>query len=112
MSIKKKDTSAEATAVALTIAVTTIIIVKNNLKRRGVLDLQFETPQNGLADLGEKRRLWSVRRTRVRRALKSAVEKVRVKLENYEEIEPITVSFFDCLEKRNLAVKARFLFCE
>ena len=46
-----------------------------------------------MSDLGEKRRIWGVRRTKVRRAPKSAVEKARINLENFEEIQPITVSF-------------------
>ena len=50
-------------------------------------------PQRGLADLGENRRIWGVRRTKVRRAPKSAIEKVRIYIENFEEIQPITVSF-------------------
>ena len=36
-------------------------------------------PQRGSADLGENRRIWGVRRTRVRRAPKSAIEKARMK---------------------------------
>ena len=36
-------------------------------------------PQRGLADLGENRRIWGVRRTKVRRAPKSAIEKARIK---------------------------------
>ena len=39
-------------------------------------------PRLGLADLGEKRRIWGVRRTKVRRAPKAAVEKARI---NYGE---------------------------
>ena len=37
-------------------------------------------PQRGLADLGENRRIWGVRRTQVRRAPNSAIEKVRIYL--------------------------------
>ena len=36
-------------------------------------------PRWGSADLGENRRIWDVRRTRVRRAPKSAIEKARIK---------------------------------
>ena len=50
-------------------------------------------PQRGLADLGENRRIWGVRRTKVRRAPKSTVEKARINIENFEEIQPIIVSF-------------------
>jgi len=50
-------------------------------------------PQRGSADLGENRRIWGVRRTKVRRAPKSAIEKSRINIENFEEIQPITVSF-------------------
>ena len=50
-------------------------------------------PQRGSADLGENRRIWGVRRTKVRRAPKSAIEKARINIENFEEIQPITVSF-------------------
>ncbi len=56
------------------------------------------TNQRGSADLGENRRIWGVRRTGVRRSPKSAVEKARMNLENFEEIQPITVSFSDRLE--------------
>ena len=35
-------------------------------------------PRWGSADLGENRRIWGVRRTRVRRAPKSAIEKARI----------------------------------
>ena len=50
-------------------------------------------PQRGSADLGENRRIWGVRRTKVRRAPKSAIEKARINMENFEEIQQITVSF-------------------
>ena len=36
-------------------------------------------PRWGSADLGENRRIWGVRRTKVRRAPKSAIEKARIK---------------------------------
>ena len=54
-----------------------------------------------MSDLGEKRRIWGVRRTKVRRAPKSAIEKARINMENFEEIQPITVSFSDFLGKRD-----------
>jgi len=50
-------------------------------------------PRRGWADLGEKRRIWGVRRTKVRRAPKAAIEKARKYLENFEEIQPYPVSF-------------------
>ena len=66
-------------------------LTKNN---EGVSQMQnLRYPQRGLADLGENRRIWGVRRTKVRRAPKSAIEKVRIYIENFEEIQPITVSF-------------------
>ena len=65
-------------------------LTKNN---EGVSQMQnLRHPQRGLADLGENRRIWGVRRTKVRRAPKSAIEKVRIYIENFEEIQPITVS--------------------
>ena len=63
--------------------------------------MHLRHPHRGSADLGEKRRIRGVRRTKVRRATNSAVEKARNILENFEEIQPIPVSFSDFTGKRD-----------
>ena len=49
-------------------------------RKKGVSQMQnLRHPRRGSADLGENRRIWGVRRTKVRRAPKSAIEKARIK---------------------------------
>ena len=63
--------------------------------------MRFGFLHRGSADLGEKRRIRGVRRTKVRRAPNSAQELARNILENFEEIQPIPVSFSDFTGKRD-----------